>query len=98
MQFVPSVVAPAFELLGTIAPKAAEVMLGGAQSNVAAWNRLTTSQDSSPMSVLVDADGCERTLHVFGGAALEEEGGPEICRYDSSDLLYVHFKICSDHV
>lgn len=81
MQFGPTVVAPAFQTLGIIAPKAAEAMIAGVDHNKAAWERLGTSEGCSPMSVLPDSDGSERALHVFGGSLLEGDADADICMY-----------------
>lgn len=81
MMFGPSVVAPAFRAMGSIAPLAAEILLAGLERNKALWERMAASEHCSPMSVLTEADGSERVLHVYGGSALEGGLDPDICMY-----------------
>lgn len=87
MIFGPTVVAPAFRALGSIAPHAAQIMQGGLDRNKAAWTRMSTSDNCNPMSVLTDNDGCERALCVYGGSALEGENDPAVCKYALCRLL-----------
>jgi hypothetical protein len=79
MQFAPTVVAPAYQVLGSFAPTAAEVMLAGLDRNRAAWERMGACENRCPLGVLTDADGIERALHVTGGSVIERDDDPATC-------------------
>ena len=79
MMFGPAIVAPMLRALGSIAPLAAEAMLTGLDQNKILWERLAGSENCSPVSVLADADGTERVLHVYGGSLLEGDSDPDVC-------------------
>jgi hypothetical protein len=92
MQFGPNVVAPAFHALGCIAPSAAATMLASLLDNKAAWQSMGASPKLDPMSVLLDEDGCERVLHIFGGSTLQEDAGPDVHLYVSFIPLLPEWK------
>jgi hypothetical protein len=73
VQFGPKIVAPAFNAIAAIAPRAAATILAGIKHNAAAWAELGTS--CSAYDVLTQPDGSVKELHVFGGSALSPDGG-----------------------